>query len=103
MTVNEYKTKLEEHESAAQKVQESKSRYEEDQQIRFNAIMMKLKREKEQAVLQAQEKIKELKKLVEQQENDIKSLMMEKERVTGEYEHEREVFCGREQELLAGR
>lgn len=103
MTVNEYKTKLEEHESAAQKVQESKSRYEEDQQIRFNAIMMKLKREKEQAVLQAQEKIKELKKLVEQQENDIKSLMMEKERVAGEYEHEREVFCGREQELLAGR
>ena len=102
MIVNEYKTKLEEHEGAAQKVQESKSRYEEDQQIRFNAIMMKLKREKEQAVLQAQEKIKELKQLVEQRENDIKSLVMEKERVTGDYEHAREVFHGREQELLAG-
>jgi len=103
MIVNEYKTKLEEHEGAAQKVQESKSRYEEDQQIRFNAIMMKLKREKEQAVLQAQEKIKELKQLVEQQENNIKSLVMEKERVTVDYEQAREVFCGREQELLAGK
>ena len=102
MIVNEYKTKLEEHEGAAQKVQESKSRYEEDQQIRFNAIIMKLKREKEQAVLQAQEKIKELKQIVEQQENNIKSLVMEKERVTGDYEHAREVFHGREQELLAG-
>ena len=103
MIVNEYKTKLEEHEGVAQKVQESKSRYEEDQQIRFNAIMMKLKREKEQAVLQAQEKIKELKQLVEQQENSIKSIVMEKERVAGDYEQAHEVFCGREQELLAGK
>ena len=103
MIVNEYKTKLEEHEGVAQKVQESKSRYEEDQQIRFNAIIMKLKREKEQAVLQAQEKIKELKQLVEQQENSIKSLVMEKERVAGDYEQAREAFCGREQELLAGK
>ena len=103
MIVNECKAKLEEHEEAAQKIQESKSRYEEDQQIRFNAIIMKLKREKEQAVLQAQEKIKELKQLVEKQENDIESLVMEKERVTGVYEQERNVFCGREQELLAGR
>lgn len=103
LIVNECKAKLEEHEEAAQKIQESKSRYEEDQQIRFNAIIMKLKREKEQAVLQAQEKIKELKRLVEQQENDIESLVMEKERVTGVYEQERNVFCGREQELLAGR
>ena len=102
MIVTEYKAKLEEHESAAQKLQESKSRYEEDQQIRFNAIMMKLKREKEHAVLQAQEKIKELKQLVEQQEKDIKSLVMEKERVTGDYEQARNAFCGREQELLAG-
>ena len=103
MIVNECKAKLEEHEEAAQKIQESKSRYEEDQQIRFNAIIMKLKREKEQAVLQAQEKIKELKQLVEKQEHDIESLVMEKERVTGVYEQERNVFCGREQELLAGR
>ena len=103
MIVNEYKTKLEEHEGVAQKVQENKSRYEEDQQIRFNAIMMKLKREKEQAVLQAQEKIKELKQLVEQQENSIKSIVMEKERVAGDYEQAHEVFCGREQELLAGK
>jgi len=103
MIVNECKAKLEEHEEAAQKIQESKSRYEEDQQIRFNAIIMKLKREKEQAVLQAQEKIKELKQLVGQQENDIESLVMEKERVTGLYEQERNVFCGREQELLAGK
>ena len=103
MIVNECKAKLEEHEEAAQKIQESKSRYEEDQQIRFNAIIMKLKREKEQAVLQAQEKIKELKQLVEKQQNDIESLVMEKERVTGVYEQERNVFCGREQELLAGR
>jgi len=103
MIVNECKAKLEEHEEAAQKIQESKSRYEEDQQIRFNAIIMKLKREKEQAVLQAQEKIKDLKQLVGQKENDIESLVMEKERVTGVYEQERNVFCGREQELLAGK
>ena len=103
MIANEYKTKLEEHEGAVQKVQESKSRYEEDQQIRFNAIMMKLKREKEQAVLQEQEKIKELKQLVEKQENNIKSLVMEKERVAGDFEQARDVFCGREQELLAGK
>lgn len=102
MIVNQCKAKLEEHEGAAQKLQESKSRYEEDQQIRFNAIMMKLKREKEYAVLQAQEKIKELKQLVEQQENNMKSLVMEKERVTGDYEQARDAFCGREQELLAG-
>ena len=103
MIVNECKAKLEEHEGAAQKTQESKSRYEEDQQIRFNAIMMKLKREKEQAVLQAQDKIKELKQLVDQQEKDMKSLVMEKERVAGDYEREHDVFCRREQELLAGR
>lgn len=102
MIVNECKTKLEEHEGAAQKLQESKSRYEEDQQIRFNAIMMKLKREKEHAVLQAQEKIKELKQILEQQESDVKSLVMEKERVTEDYEQARDAFCGREQELLAG-
>ncbi|KAL9950515.1 hypothetical protein ACROYT_G043024 [Oculina patagonica] len=101
LIVSECKAKLEEHEGAAQKVQESKSRYEEDQQIRFNAIMMKLKREKEHAVLQAQEKIKELRQLVEQQENDMKSLVMEKDRITGDYEQAREAFCGREQELLA--
>ena len=100
--VNECKAKLEEHEGAAQKLQESKSRYEEDQQIRFNAIMMKLKREKEHAVLQAQEKIKQLNQLLEQQENDIKSLVVEKEKVTEDYEQARDAFSVREQELLAG-
>ena len=102
MIASECKAKLDEHEGVAQKHQESKSRYEEDQQIRFNAIMMKLKREKEHAVLQSQEKIKELKQLVEQQNKDMKSLVMEKERVTGDYEQARDAFCGREQELLAG-
>ena len=100
--VTEYKAKLEEHEGAAQKVQENKSRYEEDQQIRFNAIMMKLKREKEHAVLQAQEKIKELKQLLEQQEKDMKSLAMEKDMMTEEFGQARSAFCKREQELVAG-
>ena len=100
--VTEYKAKLEEHEGAAQKVQENKSRYEEDQQIRFNAIMMKLKREKEHAVLQAQEKIRELKQLLEQQEKDMKSLAMEKDRMTEEFGQARSAFCKREQELVAG-
>ena len=94
--------KLRSTKGAVQKVQENKSRYEEDQQIRFNAIMMKLKREKENALFQAHEKIKELTQCVEQQEKDIKSLMMEKENVTGEYEQARGGFCLREQELLAG-
>ena len=102
LMMSEYRTKIEEHEGAVQKVQENKSRYEEDQQIRFNAIMMKLKREKENALFQAHEKIKELTQCVEQQEKDIKSLMMEKENVTGEYEQARGGFCLREQELLAG-
>ena len=102
LIVSEYKAKIDEREGAAQKLQESKSRYEEDQQIRFNAIMMKLKREKENALSQAQEKIKELKRCVKQQEEDIKTLLMEKEKVTGEYEQARDAFCGREQELLAG-
>lgn len=99
--VADYKAKLEEHEGAAQKLQESKSRFEEDQQIRFNAIMMKLKREKEHAVLQAQEKIKELKQIVEQQEKEVKSLAMEKERITEELGQVRSAFCKREQELVA--
>ena len=102
LIVSEYKAKIEEHEGVAQKVQENKSRFEEDQQIRFNAIMMKLKREKESALSQAQEKIKVLRECIEQQEKDIKSLVMEKEKVVEEYEQERDVFCTREQELLAG-
>jgi len=102
LIVSEYKAKIDEHEGATQKLQENKSRYEEDQQKRFNAIMMKLKREKESALFHAQAKIKELTQCVEQQEKDIKSLVMEKETVTGEYEQARDAFCGREQELLAG-
>ena len=102
LIVSEYKAKIEEREGVAQKLQENKSRYEEDQQIRFNAIMMKLKREKESALSQAQEKIKALRECIEQQEKDIKSLVMEKEKVVEEYEQERDAFCVREQELLAG-
>ena len=101
--LNEYKSKLNEHEGAAQKLQESKSRYEEDQQIRFNAIMMKLKREKESALFQAQEKIKELTQCVQEQEENLKSVMMEKEKVTEEYEQAHGAFLAREQELLAGK
>lgn len=102
LIMSEYKAKIEEHEGVAQKVQENKSRFEEDQQIRFNAIMMKLKREKESALSQAQEKIRVLRECIEQQEKDIKSLVMEKEKVVEEYEQERDAFCAREQELLAG-
>ena len=102
LTVSEYKAKIEERDGVAQKLQENKSRYEEDQQIRFNAIMMKLKREKESALSQAQEKIKVLRECIEQQEKDIKSLVMEKEKVVEEYEQERGAFCERERDLLAG-
>jgi len=103
LVLNEYKSKLDEHEGAAQKLQESKSRYEEDQQIRFNAIMMKLKREKESALFQAQEKIKELTQCVQEQEENLKSVMMEKEKVTEEYEQAHGAFLAREQELLEGK
>ena len=103
LVLNEFKSKLDEHEGAAQKLQESKSRYEEDQQIRFNAIMMKLKREKESALFQAQEKIKELTQCVREQEESLKSVMMEKVKVTGEYEQAHGAFLAREQELLAGK
>ena len=103
LVLNEFKSKLDEHEGAAQKLQESKSRYEEDQQIRFNAIMMKLKREKESALFQAQEKIKELTQCAQEQEENLKSVMMEKEKVTGEYEQAHGAFLVREQELLAGK
>ena len=103
LVLNEYKSKLDEHEGAAQKLQESKSRYEEDQQIRFNAIMMKLKREKESTLFQAQEKIKELTQCVQEQGKNLKSVVMEKEKVTEEYEQAHSAFLAREQELLAGK
>ena len=103
LVLNEFKSKLDEHEGAAQKLQGSKSRYEEDQQIRFNAIMMKLKREKESALFQAQEKIKELTQCVQEKEESLKSVMVEKVKVTGEYEQAHGAFLAREQELLAGK
>lgn len=101
LIVSEYKAKIDEHEGFAQKLQESKSRYDEDQQTRFNAVMIKLKREKESALSQAQEKIKELKQCLEQKEKDIESLLMEKQKAVGDYEQACNTFCQREQELWA--
>lgn len=100
LIISDYKAKIEEHEGVAQKIQENKSRFEEDQQIRFNVIMMKLKREKESALSQAQEKIKELTKCVEEQEKHIKCFETEKEKLAKECQQAQEAFCGREQELL---
>ena len=102
LVIKEYKTKVEEQEGTAMKIQGNKSRYEEDQQRRFNAIMLKLKQEKESALSQAQEKIKELTKCVEEQEKDLKHLEMEKEKLAKECQQAQDVFCGQEQELLNG-
>ena len=101
--VEEYKAKLDEQQGTAQKVQENKSRFDEDQQIRFNAIIMKLKREKEQALSQAQEKLNELKSLLEQQEEGMKVLVMEKENIAQERKREHDEFCRREEDLLTGK
>lgn len=100
LVIKEYKTKIEEQEGTAMKIQGNKSRYEEDQQRRFNAIMMKLKQEKESALFQAQEKIRELTKCVEELEKDVKCLEMEKDKLARECQQSQDAFCGREQELL---
>lgn len=102
LVIKEYKSKIEEQEGTAVKMQGNKSRYEEDQQRRFNAIMMKLKQEKESALSQAQEKIKELTKCMEELEKDVKCLEMEKDKLSEECQQSQDAFCGREQELLNG-
>lgn len=99
--IQEYRSKYEAQQSTSQKLQEHKSRSEEDQQIRFNSIITKLKREKEQAVGQTLEKLKAVELQLEQQRERAQLAIEEKETLAQVKGDDGIKFQNREQELVA--
>lgn len=98
-SLEDYKMKLEEQQSMTAKQQESKSRFDEDQQIRFNAIITKLKKEKEQAVNLAHEKIRIIESELARESDKTRTLTRENEDLRQAKQLEAETFCEREKQL----
>ena len=101
LTLEDCKTKLEEQQSLTTKQYESKTRSDEDQQIRFNAIISKLKKEKEQAMNVAHEKLRSIEMELVKEREKTGLLTCENENLQQGTKLEAERFCERENELLA--
>ncbi|XP_032243064.2 RB1-inducible coiled-coil protein 1 [Nematostella vectensis] len=93
-------THFEEQKSLAMKLKETKERSEEDQQTRFNAIIMRLKRERDQMVGQLNEKLTMLEGEYEKQQQHLEVLEQEKVALQQTKEEDSMKFTKKEKELL---
>lgn len=76
--LDDYRGQCEEQQNMLMKLKENKGQTEEGQQTRFNAIIMRLKREKDQIVSQLNEKMKEMEMENEKQKVELTELRQER-------------------------
>ena len=99
--VHDYRSKYEVLQSETQKLQEHKSLSEEGQQICFNSIITKMRKEKEQAVTHALEQAKKMELQTQQQAELARLAIEDKETLARMKELDESKFSQREQELVA--
>lgn len=77
--LDEYKGQFEDQQNLLMKLKENKVQTEEEQQTRFNAIIMRLKRERDQIVNQLNGKMKEMEMEMEKQKVELAGLQGERD------------------------